>query len=253
MSLREVARTVVEDQYFRGLHLFAYVAVALVVVGIVLVIRRADARKNARYFAFLVLWCLIPTGLLVLTHVVGFHELYYWRYLAFTTPAVALLISTGLGRLPRAACLAGVVIVGIVAAPAFMERNNVMQTSSWYYAAQVMSERAQAGDGWISVSQQMPAVAEMYPRAFRGIPLLNDRGPDFSPGMLALRGGPLRDTFVAPADMARIWYFSDSFGFRDKGHDFALLEKQGFHLAWTSRERVGPNDLTIYLFERPRP
>jgi mannosyltransferase len=253
-SLSEVGRTVIEYQYFRGLHPFALVALVLIIIaGVLVAIRRDDSWQKRDYLVFLVLWCLIPTVVLALADVAGIHELYYWRYLAFTAPAVALLMSAGIGRLPRAACLVAVSVVGIAALPAFAQRNDVMQKSSWSYAVQVMNQRAAAGDAWISYSQHMPAVAEIYPQAFRGMPLLNDRGAAFSPGMLALRGGPLQETFVAPEHVKRIWYFSDSFGFERKDDDFALLDRQGFRRAWTSREHVGPNALTIYLFERTSP
>jgi len=223
--------------------------VTTIVAGIWVTLR-CDSPGRRTNLLFLVLWCVIPTVLLGMTDLLMPQGLYLPRYLAFTTPAVAVLMSIAIARLGRAKAILAVAVIAVAALPTLMLRTDAMAKSSWQYAVRVVTDRAAAGDAWIAFSHTS-VLGETYPRFFDDMTLLNDLGPDDSHGLLRHFGGPLRQSLTVPPRVTRVWYLSDRMSVGDyEGPGLALFENQGFRVVWTSRERVGPDDLTVYLLER---
>ena len=172
---------------------FAVAAWALVLVGVLVLVRTARRRRatgspvprvqarNPSLLAIAVPWLVVPTLGVILASAIA-TPLYSPRYLTFSAPAVAILIGVALDALRRRwlIVVALVALVGL-AAPQFVAQRQAeaKQNSSWSEVADLIAgERAANPDETAAIIygpvRQHPSattrvIAYSYPDAFDGL------------------------------------------------------------------------------------
>ncbi|HEX2290428.1 MAG TPA: glycosyltransferase family 39 protein, partial [Pseudonocardiaceae bacterium] len=151
-----IGRRTVEDvavqQYFDRNPVFALLAALVVVVAVVLwlsKVRRLGG-GDRQLIVLAVAWAAIPTAVIVLWSSVA-HAIYTPRYLAFTAPAVALVLGVCIGALASAPWLATAVVgVFVVAsAPSYLFAQRVPYAKygmDYSQVADLITARAAPGD-----------------------------------------------------------------------------------------------------------
>ncbi|UCR88969.1 glycosyltransferase family 39 protein [Mycetocola spongiae] len=127
-----------------------------------------------------VIWLVVPSLLLAAGTLIT--PLYSPRYLAFTAPAVALLMAVGvvaLAQALRAAWLAPLLTLAMIAAtiPVYLDQRTPFPRNGgtdWNAIADTMDRRAQPGDAVIfdstPINARKPRLAlHLYPEAFAGL------------------------------------------------------------------------------------
>ncbi|WEO78165.1 hypothetical protein BJQ94_03750 [Cryobacterium sp. SO2] len=170
---------------------FAVVAWALLVIGVVALIRgrsRATGSpapsagaRNPSLLAVALPWLAVPTlGVILVSALLS--PLYSPRYLTFCAPAVAILIGVGLAALRRRwLIITALVVLVALAAPQFVAQRQpeAKQNSSWSEVADLISRERAAHPGETGAViygpvRQHPAattrvIAYSYPDAFTGL------------------------------------------------------------------------------------
>nr|WP_276610959.1 glycosyltransferase family 39 protein [Kineococcus siccus] len=167
------------DQFFPGSRPLALLAWTLVLVGVAGTLRRARRDRPAPRdvpgpVALALPWLVLPPALLVGASLLG-DPLYYPRYVAFTSGALALLVALPLARWRRgwrpAAALG---VLAAVAAPTVAAQRQVTAKSDYALVAAEVQRQSQPGDVvlWGPLAE-FPAdtrvVAAAYPEAFAGL------------------------------------------------------------------------------------
>jgi mannosyltransferase len=241
-------RQVAVDQYFgtagvAGLPL-ALVCWALVVVAVVQHRNRDD--RAARLVGLGVAGLTVPVIATVAWSFVG-SPLYVPKYLAWTSPALALLVALAIVGLlgHRGARIAACGLVVLLAVPAFLgeRRSDSKDDSDWAAAARVVDERAEPGDAVVysdlynaagAVRAPGRAIAVAYPGAFENL-LDPTRIPSAGPA------GELWDATRAIETVAddlatvdRVWWVVDS-SLEQQGPQLVELEALGYDVVATYR------------------
>lgn len=169
---RHVVSAVAVDQWFDGATLFAAAAAVVVVAGVVL---RRDAMPGV--LGTVLPWLLVPTALL-LSYSALVTPLYVPRYLAFTLPAVALLLGWAVCQVStsRAVVVAVVAAFAVLAAPTYVaQRGTYAKPSGMDFTTvnRFAAGHVRAGDcvlfgsaDWNPASQRLASDAD--PSAFAG-------------------------------------------------------------------------------------
>lgn len=150
LGAQTVAR-VLRDQYFDDALPFAVLAGVLAVAGLIGIARGRAATGNHpwRVVALAAGWILLPTAALLVYS--ALHQpLYYPRYLAFTAPAVALLLGLCIVSVARsrAAVVAVLLLLAAAAAPNFLAQRGPYAKEQMDYSqvADVIERNAAPGD-----------------------------------------------------------------------------------------------------------
>jgi hypothetical protein len=249
---RWVAEQIATQQYFLGLWWWVAAGWLAAAVGLW---RLARTRRGAA--VLVVGWVVVPTALLLAGDMVAPQVLYQDRYLAFTAPAVALLLGAAATWPPRRAALVTVTVAAAAASslPLAQDRFEVSSKSSWRYAERVLADQAQPGDGLITFAPLMTVAENVYPHPMADLRLLN-ADPDsrwMTAAIYPRMGGPLPRTLRIPDDVDRVWYLSErtsrDWRTSDPVGDLDLLESHGFHVV-SSTPPTGYDDLVVTLLER---
>ncbi|HXH33501.1 MAG TPA: glycosyltransferase family 39 protein [Plantibacter sp.] len=175
---------------------FAVLAWGLIVLAPigVLVARGAHLRSAAaerRGLAMVVTWLVAPTALLIAGNALV-TPMYNLRYVAFCTPAVAVMMALGLRTAVRAlagssraargidrtvATVIGVIIIAVVAAPSIIEQRGPFGKdggSDLRQTAEVIEAHASPGDAIVFDQSVKPSrrsrlALDLYPGAFAGL------------------------------------------------------------------------------------
>ena len=180
-------------QWFYLNPLFALAGWALIVAGVIALIRAARRRRvtgspvpraaarNPSLLAIALPWLMVPTlGVIAVSAIVS--PLYSPRYLTFCAPAVAILIGVGLDALRRRWLIAAATVLLVVTAvPQFVAQRQpeAKQNSSWSEVADLIAAERAAHPGEDAAIvygpvRQHPAattrvIAYSYPDAFAGL------------------------------------------------------------------------------------
>ncbi|RIX30791.1 glycosyltransferase family 39 protein [Amnibacterium setariae] len=174
----------VVQQWFRADAVGVAWGAALVVGAVAAAVRR---RPVHRLLAVALPWAVLPPVALAATALTG-DPLYWPRYVAFTAPAVALLVGALLAALPLPALVAAVLVLGLVAVP--QERADrqprAKAESEIELAARLVAASRGPDDGPAGIvfgqygdvrGLTTRAAAISYPAAFRGLEDLTARVP----------------------------------------------------------------------------
>jgi mannosyltransferase len=258
-------KSVVIDQWFGTYGVksapVALLAWFLIGFGLYVALRRRPPRSWPLLQQLAIPWLLFPTAALFLYSMVG-TPLYAAKYLAFCSPAVALLIAAGIGSLarqrlrlgatgarpgPRRLRQVAVIAVIVLALPsyAYARKADAKDGSDWKLAAARIAAHDQRGDAVLfgnlynnrGVSRgSSRSVEYAYPGDFDN---LRDVEADGQPPPRDAEFGssaPFSQTAPKLGDASRVWVVYDhSKAFADLGNpDNAALTKVGFTLsrAW---------------------
>lgn len=242
-GLRSLRGVVVEQAFGTDgllslpLALVCWAAVALVLV------RGLRARRDALVLSPLVVglpWLVVPT-LGVLAYSVVASPVYTPKYLAFTVPALALLVADALTSLRgRALPAAALGLVVLLAVPSYVSerRTTAKDLSDWAPAVRHLEGAARTGDAVVytdllnasgAATSSARAIARTYPAAFAGLedptrlPTADAEGEvwDRSSTVAEQRDELLR----AP----RVWLVADA-ALAEDGPERAGLEGLGFEV-----------------------
>ncbi|MFF2621260.1 glycosyltransferase family 39 protein [Oerskovia jenensis] len=242
----ETLRSVLFEQWFTGAR--RYGAVLLVMVAAAVVVGWVRARRGGRGLvdqvgvgAVAVPWAVVPT-LVVLAVSVAAEPMYFPRYLAYTAPALALLVGGLLGSWrSRLARLAAVLVLVALAVPTylFQRSETAKDNADWSQAASEVQAAALPGDVVLfspdGGDERAPRrVLDAYPGAFAA---LEDPGLD----EVAAEQGRFWDTgrpaleVLASADVTRAWLLgSHTDGLeRELDETVAALEAEGWTVTLT--------------------
>lgn len=171
----------------------AWILIALAPIG-VLVARGVDVRSavlERRGLAMIVTWLVAPTAILIIGNALV-APMYNLRYVAFCTPAVAVMMALGLRTVARTlagssrtarridgtvASVVGVLLVAVVAAPSIIEQRGPFGKdggSDLRQTAQVIETHAAPGDAIVFDQSVKPSrrsrlALDLYPNAFAGL------------------------------------------------------------------------------------
>ncbi|MGV9670672.1 glycosyltransferase family 39 protein [Gordonia sp. NPDC003504] len=223
-------------EFFDGSWPFAVTALLVVVVGVVASMM-SWTHEGHRVLVLSLCWLVVPAGLVWLISVIG-EPLYTPRYLAFTTPGVALLLAWSamhIARESRWISLLVVLIPAVAAAPGYVAGRGTyghMGGSDFSAVADYIGEHAQPGDcvafdsapSWSPVSQRV--VMSARPADFVGL-------RDLGPAVDAARAGRLWDVdqpvtaYRAFAESCEVmWVITDG------ERDVPFVELPGGTLNW---------------------
>jgi len=214
----------------------------LILAGVVLLLVRPAGRQAA---TVVLPWLLLPTAVLVAGSAAG--ALYYSpRYLAFTTPAVAIVVGAGLAALrpgPRWAVL-GLVVV--LAMPVYVSQRTPSAKNGYDWRDQLgyIQEHRLPGDA-IYVNGGVEPVREAYPAMFHG---LVDIGRPRDPVPLAQLYPPQRrlNRVRLPAGVGAVWFLSAVPTPRRALHEKELMAVLGLVRSGPARTR-GAEQVTLWV------
>lgn len=191
---------------------------ALVAVAVVVAVRGPGPVRAL--VALGLPWLVLPPVLTVAWSAVG-EPLYVPKYLTWTAPGLALVVTAGVLAVARrpATRVALVALLALLAVPGYVEerRADAKDGSDWAAVARVVRDGARPGDAvvWSDlmnaaglVRAPAHAIAVAYPDAFAGLldpTRVPSGGPDGTlwDGTRALADAP------ALADAARVWWVHD--------------------------------------------
>ncbi len=220
-----VVKSVVVDQWFGtdGLRSLPLAAACWIAIGVALlrVLRRRDTLGGQPSLAKLAFpWLILPTvGLIAYSLVLT--PIYFPKYLAFSAPAVALLVGETIATISivwlRGAALAGLVVLTI---PSYLSERSLTAKdgSDWAAAAAIIAEHKEPGDAVVygnlynaTGGPRSPSrvIGIAYPAELSGL-------DDVTRGELAGPSEKLWDASVPLADVVgrlaqvdRVWVVSD--------------------------------------------
>jgi len=232
---------------------FAVLLWVLVAAGVVGALRLPRIRP---VLALGVPWVAVPTVGLIVASIVT-HPLYSPRYVAYATPAAALLMAAPFALVParwiRPTVIVAVLLAGALTAPTWVAQRTTTakDDSAWNQVAalierQRLAERNTAHDAVLygPVERHAKAtsriIAETYPHAFAGL-----RDPLLVTAAGAGNGlwetqRPLSDAGAVIGDSSTVWLLT-AVSPDDRGQATAALRPEGFHITheWTiARTRV---------------
>jgi mannosyltransferase len=242
----ETVQAVLFEQWFTGAR--RYGAVLLLLIAVAVVVGIVRARRDGRGLvdqvgvgAVAVPWAVVPT-VVVLAVSVAAEPMYFPRYLAYTAPALALLVGGLLGSWrSRLARLLVVLVLVVLAVPTYLwQRSETAKDhADWSIAATEVQATARPGDVVVFApddgDERAPRRAlDAYPRAFAG---LEDPGLD----QLAAEQGRFWDTgrpaaeVLAEEGVTRAWLLgSHTDGLeRELDETIATLEEDGWTMTLT--------------------
>jgi hypothetical protein len=214
------------------------------------------AIRQPRSAAVLAGWVVVPTALLLAGDLVVPQVLYQSRYLMFTAPAVALALGAAVIWVrPRVLVPLAVVTAAVASLPLAQARLDDNSRSSWRYAEDVLTERAQPGDALITFAPLMTIAENVYPEPMADLRLVNadPASPWLTAAIYPRMGGPLDRTLAVPGDVRRVWYLSErtsrDWRTSDPEDDDQRMRDLGFAPVWQAGPS-GYDDLVITLYER---
>ena len=206
LGAQTVAR-VLRDQYFDDALPFAVLAGVLAVAGLIGIARGGGAtgRHPWRVVALTAGWIILPTAALLVYSVVR-QPLYYPRYLAFTTPAVALLLGLCVVSIARSrtAVVAILVLLAAAAAPNFLAQRGPYAKEQMDYSqvADVIERNAAPGDCLVMDNSTTWKPGPIRP-LLAARPAAYQKLHDYGRGRSALERNMLWDAHVA------VWAWAD--------------------------------------------
>jgi len=225
-------------------------AVALAVLGWLLVLHGLARRTSAPAAVWLVPWIVVPPALVGLQTLATSGALYNPRYFAFGAPGVALAVALGLRRLRGRARVAAATAAVLLVVPVYASQRQVHAKSAadWSQAAAQLCRSARHGDAVYFSPRRPPVdgvttlttrgIAVAYPRCFTGLRDVTLLRSPVAAGDLTGTSRPLAAARDALAAADVVWVVRRP---SDPGAtaDEALLASAGFHRASTWR---GPLD-----------
>ncbi|MBB2923955.1 glycosyltransferase family 39 protein [Cellulomonas cellasea] len=240
LGLRTV-RGVVVDQAFGtdGLLSLPLAVVCWAAVAWVLV-RAVRAGRGAPGLSTVVValpWLVLPT-LGVLAYSLVSSPMYTPKYLAFSVPALALLVGEALTSLrTRAQVVGALVLVALLAVPSYVteRRTAGKDTSDWAPAVRFLAGSARDGDAvvfteMLGVSSSARAIAVTYPAAFAGLDDPTRLQTAEAQGELWDGSSTVEDARDALLTAPRVWLVADR-ALAEDGPERAALDDLGFAVA----------------------
>lgn len=205
-------------QWFMANWQLSAVAWALVVVGVVSVLRRGARHNAPNVLQVVVPWMAVPTVGLIAVSVVS-NPVYSPRYVTFGAPAVAILIAVGLTALSRRRFIAaGLVVLIALTAPSYVSQRQpeAKDNSSWAEVADLIAhERSlepSGGDDAIiyghlrrHAAASARNIAYTYPDAFAGLTDVTLKKPAAETGKLWEDRYALADTIERVDGHEYVW------------------------------------------------
>ncbi|AMM20135.1 hypothetical protein AX769_08090 [Frondihabitans sp. PAMC 28766] len=216
-SLATVAEFL-QTQWFTGNPVFAVFGWALVIAGIVAVLRKGARYNEPNVLQIALPWLLVPALGLIAVSVVS-NPLYSPRYVTFAAPAVAILMAVGLCSVRlRSLVAAGLVVAVGLTAPSYIAQRlpEAKDDSSWAeVAALVKHERTLEGPnatdaiiyGHIRRHPTGSArnIEYSYPSAFAGMTDVTLKTPAAETGELWETRYPLSETIDRVDGHQYVW------------------------------------------------
>ncbi|MFS0701043.1 glycosyltransferase family 39 protein [Cellulomonas sp. 179-A 4D5 NHS] len=255
LGLRTV-RGVVVDQAFGTdgvlslpLALVCWAAVAWVLVRTV---RAARGPAGLSTVVVAAPWLVLPT-LGVLAYSLVSSPMYTPKYLAFSVPALALLVGEALTYLrTRAQVVAALVLVALLAVPSYVaeRRTAGKDTSDWAPAVRFLAGSARAGDAvvfteMLGVASSARAIAVTYPGAFADLDDPTRLPTADADGELWDRTSAVEDVRDELLAESRVWLVTDRALVEDAPERTALEE-----LGFVATDEWRGSDTAVVLLER---
>ncbi|WP_433499018.1 glycosyltransferase family 39 protein [Sphaerimonospora sp. CA-214678] len=172
---------------FAGSRALIFFMAAAISAGAILTSKNAGKymQRTPMVWSLAAPWLLVPpTTLLLISQL---YPLYSARYVSMSLPALALLASVGVTRVPGTTWLIPLVLYGALAAPSHMaQRRQSTEPDQLREAARIISSHASPGDAIVYLPTNRRAVAEAYPDAFQQ---LRDVTLNVSPASAGNLGG----------------------------------------------------------------
>lgn len=250
------------EQWSTGNPVFAVLAWALVIVGMVAAARRRSGARATGVVAVALPWLLVPALGLIAASVVS-TPLYTARYVTLSAPALAILMAVGLTSLRRRAVVAaGLVVAILVTAPTYVQQRTpeAKDQSSWaQVAALVARERAaeRRADGPRVIDSivygsivrhpngSARSIAYAYPSVFTGMVDVTLRTPAATNGMLWETRYPLAKAVDRTDGSRFVWLVTSDSGSL-VATDTRILRAEGFQV----ENRWHTTGVTIVRFVR---
>jgi mannosyltransferase len=249
------------DQWF-GTTLWSALPMALVCWSLVAVAVVTHLRRGVGTGGIVPVaaaWLALPPLVAIAWSVVA-SPLYVPKYLAFTAPAMALLVAVGVDVLARdRARLVGVTaVVVLLATPAWFEERTprAKDRSDWVDVADAVRAGAAAGDAVVfsdlhdadgRVRVPARAIAVAYPGAFVGLRDVTLDPVADAEGRLWDRSVPVADVGPELAGVDRVWWVVDH-GSGARGAQRVDLERLGFRVVSIDEQASAD----VVLLERER-
>jgi mannosyltransferase len=236
LGLRTV-RGVAVDQAFGtdGLLSLPLALVCWAAVAWVLV-RAVRARRGSPGVSTVVValpWLVLPT-LGVLAYSIVSSPMYTPKYLAFSVPALALLVGEALTALRPRAQLAALVVLALLAVPSYVSERRTAgkDASDWAPAVGYLAESSRAGDAvvfteMLGVASSARALAVTYPADFAHLDDPTRLPTADAEGELWDRSSTVEDARDALLGEERVWLVTDRALVEDAPERTAL-EELGF-------------------------
>lgn len=242
-GLRSLRGVVVEQAFGTdGLLSLPLALVGWAAVGLVLLRAVRDGR-DALVLSPVVVgvpWLVVPTLGVLAYSVVG-SPVYTPKYLAFTVPALALLVGTALTALRgRARVAAALVLLVLLAVPSYVSerRTTAKDLSDWAPAVRFLEASARPGDAVVytdllnasgDATSSARAVARTYPDAFAGLEDPTRLPTADAEGEVWDRSSTVEEQSTELERAPRVWLVADA-GLAEDGAERAGLESLGFEV-----------------------
>lgn len=184
---------------------------------VVLALVPGGSSRRRRAVAVALPWLVVPT-VLVLAYSVVATPVYHQRYLAYSAPALAVLMATGLRRVPgRAGTVAvGGVLVATSLVVFVSQRGETAKSAyAWSRVADVVAAQREPGDtiyygprtppSGSEVRKSARLLAEAYPDSFRGLRDVTLATEAVDGGLLVGTSRPLADVVERLGDVGTLW------------------------------------------------
>lgn len=190
-------------------------------------------------------WLLLPPAALFAGSL--YLPVYYFLYVVFCVPAVALLAGAGLatlGRLPR---FAGLVLIAVLAIPAQLQSRVPGYGGSLLAADRLLARGAQPGDAVVYPQGGIPPWYLAYPDGFGRLRDIGMAESGARSGRLYGLRSPLSAVLRREEGLCRIWVAETGPGWVSPSSYLV----PGFRLAGTWRPDNGA--MRIWLYQRAQP
>ncbi|MFW0795297.1 glycosyltransferase family 39 protein [Gordonia sp. CPCC 205515] len=240
------ARSMFESQYFMMSTVAAAMIWAIAIFGVVMMLRTGHRRATLAVLAVIAL----PNAAFILAALAGSMSFYMPRYLAFTTPAVAMLLGMGATRFSRRMwnVAAVLMLAGLLAFSQLAQRRDENSKSGWLYAEHAIRPLRGPGDAWITYFH-MSRAAVTYESLH--MPLLNaGRGDDYAVfGDTGVRSIPEIDQAIKV-----VWYVpavrSEQVSMEWVPAELNALRRQGFTVNLVAPQAT-VDKVSVYRAHRP--
>lgn len=237
---------IIADAFWGQVDWLAWLGVGLSLVAVGHAVRLGKEPARRAPVVWVLGWLVLPS--VILCTVGAFAAVYHPRYLAFSVPALALVIGLLLSRLSGRRLIAALVVYAVACVPPLVTSRLPEAKPTVAAAVAVLAENSRPGDGLYVVRYDRHALSWSFPDAVRQLDNVGaDTGDGWRAEELKQPSRPVRKIAGRLNSVQRVWIFADK-GWR-LPETAAAFARLGFHPVRTLTVDPG-YPVTLMLLER---